>query len=74
MIKRFLIAIVLLELLAGGLIGFNLFRDKAIEDYFANIHDQVVPVSDVTVVPKSWTRVIEAICTASASRGVHLRV
>ena len=74
MIKRFLIAIVLLALLAGGLVGFNLFRDKAIEDFFANMPAQTVTVSAVTVEPESWTPVIEAIGTVSASQGVDLTV
>lgn len=74
MIKRFLIAIVLLGLLAGGLIGFNMFRTKAIEDFFANMPAQTLTVSAVTVEPTSWTPAIEAIGTVSASRGVDLTV
>ncbi|RIK84939.1 MAG: efflux transporter periplasmic adaptor subunit [Hyphomicrobiales bacterium] len=74
MIKRFFIAIVLLALLAGGLVGFNLFRDKAIEDFFANMPAQTVTVSTVTVEPRSWTPVIDAIGTVGASRGVDLTV
>ncbi len=74
MIKRFLIAIVLLALVAGGLVGFNLFRDKAIEDFFANMPAQTVTVSTVTVEPQDWTPLIEAIGTVSASRGVDLTV
>lgn len=74
MIKRFLIAIVLLGLIAGGLVGFNMFRDKAIQDFFANMPAQTVTVSTVTVEPASWTPVIDAIGTASASRGVDLTV
>lgn len=74
MIKRFFIAIVLLALVAGGLVGFNLFRDKAIEDFFASMPTQTVTVSTVTVEPQSWTPVIEAIGTVGASRGVDLTV
>lgn len=74
MIKRFLIAIVLLALVGGGLVGFNLFRDKAIEDFFANMPAQTVTVSALTVEPASWTPVIDAIGTVSASRGVDLTV
>jgi membrane fusion protein (multidrug efflux system) len=74
MIKRFLIAIVLLVIVAGGLVGFNLYRDKAIEDFFANMPAQTVTVSTVTVEPASWTPVIDAIGTVSASRGVDLTV
>jgi membrane fusion protein (multidrug efflux system) len=74
MIKRFLIAIVLLVIVAGGLVGFNLYRDKAIEDFFANMPAQTVTVSTVTVAPEVWTPVIDAIGTVSASRGVDLTV
>jgi membrane fusion protein (multidrug efflux system) len=74
MIKRLLIAIVLLGLVAGGLVGFNLFRDKAIEDFFASMPAQTVTVSTVTVAPEVWTPVIDAIGTVSASRGVDLTV
>ena len=74
MIKRFLIAIVLLGLIVGGLVGFNMFRDKAIQDFFANMPAQTVTVSTVTVEPASWTPVIDAIGTVSASRGVDLTV
>ncbi len=74
MIKRFLIAIVLLALVGGGLVGFNLFRDKAIENFFANMPAQTVTVSALTVEPASWTPVIDAIGTVSASRGVDLTV
>ena len=37
MIKRFIIAFVLVVLVVGGLVGFNLFRDQAIEQFFANM-------------------------------------
>jgi len=74
MIKRFLIAIVLLALVVGGLVGFNLFRDKAIEDFFANMPAQTVTVSTVTAEAASWTPAIDAIGTVSASRGVDLTV
>lgn len=74
MIKRFFIAIVLLALVGGGLVGFNLFRDKAIQDFFATMPAQTVTVSALTVEPASWTPVIDAIGTVSAGRGVDLTV
>jgi membrane fusion protein (multidrug efflux system) len=74
MIKRFLIAIVLLVLVGGGLIGFNMFRDKAIQDFFANMKPPAATVSTVVVKPTSWTPGIEAIGTVSAVRGVELAV
>lgn len=74
MIKRFLIAIVLLALLAGGIVGFNMFRDQAIEQFFANMPVANVTVSATTAEESSWTPSIEAIGTVNASRGVDLTV
>ncbi|WP_157016203.1 efflux RND transporter periplasmic adaptor subunit [Mesorhizobium xinjiangense] len=74
MIKRFVIAFVLLAILVGGLIGFNLFRDKAIQDFFANMQRPAVTVSTVTVEPLSWKPDVQAIGTVNAVRGVDLTV
>ena len=45
LIKRFIIAFVLLVLVAGGIVGFNLFRDQAIKDFFAGMKPPPVTVS-----------------------------
>ncbi|WP_159590106.1 efflux RND transporter periplasmic adaptor subunit [Chelativorans xinjiangense] len=74
MIKRFLIAFVLLVIVVGGLVGFNLFRDRAIQDFFANMPVPSVSVSTVTLEPIDWTPSIEAIGTVSAINGVDLTV
>lgn len=74
MIKRFIIALLLLVLVVGGIVGFNMFRDRAIEQYFANMPVAPVPVSTVTVEPRKWTPGIEAIGTVAAARGVDLTV
>ncbi|WP_027233231.1 efflux RND transporter periplasmic adaptor subunit [Phyllobacterium sp. UNC302MFCol5.2] len=77
MIKRFLlpvIILVLVVLLGVGLVGFNLFRDKAIKDFFATMQQPAAPVSTYTVEPTSWTPEIEAIGTVSAIQGVELSV
>ncbi len=73
-IKRFIIAFILLVLVGGGIVGFNLFRDKAIQQYFANMPVPSLTVSTVKVEPTTWTPGIEAIGTASASMGVDLTV
>jgi len=73
-IKRFIIAFILLVLVGGGIVGFNLFRDKAIQQYFANMPVPSLTVSTVKVEPATWTPGIEAIGTASASMGVDLTV
>lgn len=74
MIKRFLIALVLLILVVGGLIGFNIYRNNAIQQYFANAPVQSVSVSTITAEPSSWTPTVEAIGTANATNGVDLTV
>lgn len=74
MILRFFLAIVFLVLIVGGIVGFNMFRDQAIEQYFASAPQPSVTVSTVTVEPAQWTPGIEAIGTVSAARGVDLTV
>ncbi|WP_163265084.1 efflux RND transporter periplasmic adaptor subunit [Chelativorans alearense] len=74
MIKRFLIAFVLLVIVVGGLVGYNLFRDRMIQDFFANMPVPSVSVSTVTLEPVEWTPSIEAIGTVSAINGVDLTV
>jgi membrane fusion protein (multidrug efflux system) len=74
MIKRFLIAIVLLALVGGGVVGFNMFRDKAIQDFFANMPVPTATVSTVAAEEHSWTPNVEAIGTVNAIQGVDLTV
>ncbi len=71
MIKRFIIAFILLVVVCGGIVGFNLFRDKAIQDFFAN---KPVAVSTFKVEPVTWTPKLEAIGTVAAAQGVDLTV
>lgn len=72
MLKRFIIAIVALAIVAGGIVGFNLFRDKMIAQFFANRQPAPVPVTVSQVKPMQWTPGIDAIGTASAHRGADL--
>ncbi len=77
MIKRYLvpvIALLFVILIGVGLVGFNLFRDKAIQDFFATMQQPAAPVSTYTVEPSAWTPEIEAIGTVSAIQGVELAV
>ena len=71
MIKRFIIALVLLVLVVGGIVGFNMFRDKAISDFFANMPVQPLTVSTVEVEPMTWTPDIQAIGTVGAETSVE---
>lgn len=74
MIKRLLIAIVLLGLVVGGIVGFNLFRDKMIGEFFAGMQPPPVGVAVIEAEPITWRPGIEAIGTASAARGVDLAI
>lgn len=74
MIKRFIIAIILLVIIVGGIVGFNLFREKAIADFFANMPKPETTVSTIKAAPVTWEPGIETIGTVGASRGVDLTV
>ncbi|WP_442921325.1 efflux RND transporter periplasmic adaptor subunit [Mesorhizobium sp. ISC15] len=74
MIKRFIIAFILLVLVCGGIVGFNLFRDNAIQQFFATMKPPAATVSTTIVEPTNWTPGVEAIGTVSAVRGVDLTV
>ena len=72
MIKRFIIAIILLVVIGGGLVGFNLFRAQAIKDHFANMKQPSQAVSTIDVKPGKWLPGIEALGSARAEDGVNL--
>ena len=74
MIWRFILAVVLLGVVVGGIVGFNLFRDKMVAGYFAGMQPPPVTVSVVEAEPVTWRPGIEAIGTAAAMRGVDLGV
>lgn len=74
MIKRLIIAIVLLVIVCGGIVGFNMFRDNAIQQFFANMPVASVTVATAKVEPAAWTPGIETIGTVAASQGVDLTV
>lgn len=74
MIKRFLIAIVFVAVVVGGIVGFNMFRDRMIADFFANMPATAYPVSIVSAENGEWQPGIEAIGTVYASRGIDLAV
>lgn len=74
MIKRFIIAFIVLVIVVGGLVGFNLFRDKAIEQFFAGMKPPALTVSAIEVQPITWEPGIPAIGTVAAAQGVDLTV
>lgn len=74
MIKRLILAIILLALIGGGLVGFNLFRARMIGAFFASMPEQEMPVTTVTVAPSDWQPELAAIGTVRAAQGVELTV
>jgi membrane fusion protein (multidrug efflux system) len=74
MIKRLFIAVVLLALVGGGLIGFNLFRDRMIEQIFANLPVRPLAVETVEVQTVTWQPALNTIGTVNAIQGVDLTV
>lgn len=72
MLKRFIIAILLLALVAGGLVGFNLFRDRMIAQFLADMPVQPLPVETVEAEAITWQPTLAAIGTVNAAQGVDL--
>lgn len=75
--KRFIsitAILLLLALVCVGVVGFNLFRDNAIKQYFATMKPPATTVSTVVVKPSDWRPGVEAIGTVRAVRGVDLTV
>jgi membrane fusion protein (multidrug efflux system) len=58
--------------LCAGLVWFNFFRDKMIQNFFANMQPPAQTVSAAKVEAKTWTPGINAIGTAKAANGVEL--
>ncbi|NIX78278.1 efflux RND transporter periplasmic adaptor subunit [Microvirga terricola] len=74
--RRIVVSVVFLLaiLLCAGLVGFNLFRDKMIKDFFANMKQPPQAVSAAKVEAKTWNPGIRALGTARAANGVELAV
>ncbi|GGE97672.1 efflux RND transporter periplasmic adaptor subunit [Stappia taiwanensis] len=74
MLKRILAFLFVLVILAAcaGLIWFNVFRDKMIGQFFANMQRPTVTVSTLVVEPQDWHPGIEAIGTIVARQGVDV--
>ena len=72
MVKRFIIALVAVVVVCGGLIGFNLFRAKMISDFFAGMQMPAATVSATEVAATTWTPEIDAIGTLLAVQGVDV--
>ncbi|MCC6467335.1 MAG: efflux RND transporter periplasmic adaptor subunit [Alphaproteobacteria bacterium] len=72
MIKRFVIAIILLGAVFGGLAWFNMFRDQMIRQAFAPKDPPPVTVASARAMSESWPRQIEAVGTLQAIQTVDV--
>lgn len=72
MVKRFIIAFILLVIIVGGIFGFNYMRDEGTKAFFASMPPPSATVSTTVVKPAAWTPGVEAIGTVSANSGVDL--
>lgn len=72
--RRILVSLVFILAvgLCAGLIWFNFFRDKMIQNFFANMQQPAQVVSAAKVEAKTWTPGVAAIGTARAANGVEL--
>jgi membrane fusion protein, multidrug efflux system len=72
--RRIVVSLVfiLAILLCAGLVGFNLFRDKMIKQFFANMQPPPQTVTAAKVEARTWSPSISAIGTARAANGVEL--
>ncbi|MBK5927729.1 efflux RND transporter periplasmic adaptor subunit [Rhodobaculum claviforme] len=74
MTKRMIIALLVLALVGGGLVGFNIFRDRMIAQFLADRPEQVLPVETVLAEAVVWRPTLQAIGTINAAQGVELTV
>lgn len=72
--KRLFIAIILLALVGGGLVGFNLFRDRMIAQFLADRPVPTMPVETVLAETVTWQPSYATIGTVNAAQGVELTV
>ncbi|NUB45287.1 efflux RND transporter periplasmic adaptor subunit [Fertoebacter nigrum] len=74
MVKRLIIAIILLGAIVGGIVWFNMFRASMIAQYFATMTPPAQPVAVEEAAPVTWVSGIDAIGTALSAQGVDLAV
>ncbi len=73
MFKRFILAILALVLVFGGVIGFKLYKQAAIRDYLDNRGTPAVHVNGVVAEAETWQQHLAAIGSLRAQHGVDIR-
>ncbi len=72
MLKRFLIVIPILFLVFGGLVVFNLYRQKMIKEFMVTHKPPPSEISTVKATAENWVPNIPSVGTLSAINGVTL--
>ena len=73
--KRFLVGAIILVVVivvCGALVWFNVFKQGMIAQYFAHFPVPTVTVSTIEVKPEKWTPGVDAVGTVSAVNGVDV--
>ena len=73
--KRFLVGAIILVVVVvvcGALVWFNVFKQGMIAQYFAHFPVPTITVSTIEVKPERWTPGIDAVGTVSAANGVDV--
>lgn len=70
--KSFVVMLIIAVLLLGSVIGFNMFKQKMIANFLANMPEPEYPVTSAQVTPSEWTSTIQAIGFIEPNQGVIL--
>lgn len=66
------VMLLIVLLLFGSVIGFNLFKNKKIAEYLANMPEQSLPVTSLVLKTQDWVPSIDAIGFVEPYQGVTL--
>ena len=70
--KKWIVMLLITLLLFGSVIGFNMFKQKKIAEYMANMPEPEFPVTVVEVKAEDWVPSIQAIGFIEPNQGVTL--
>lgn len=73
MFKRFVLAIVLLVVIFGGVIGFKLYKQAMVREYLANMGLPAVHLNAVVAQTAVWDQRLAAIGSLRARHGIDIR-
>ncbi|WP_019594300.1 efflux RND transporter periplasmic adaptor subunit [Thioalkalivibrio sp. ALM2T] len=70
--KRFILMLVAVAIVLGGIFGFKAFVDQQIAEYFEDMPEPVVTINAAEVTTDSWTPQVRAIGSLEAVQGATL--